>query len=125
MIEINLLPWRAHARAAQVKNKRRLLFLLLILLVGCGLFFYSHKSFFSQPIVPAQKTSQAILPVSFRWKGFLQDEERTWALIILTDGRLVGIRKGEMIDDQWRLISVDDNQLMIENLEHKNFSIKR
>ena len=115
MVDINLLPWRAYARARRQKNKKIGFF------IGSGLLivflFILYNRFYLAPrkiqVVPKIPSIASAPP--FQLTGFLHQENQSWALVLLPNGQVKEVRVGDVIANHWRLISVDENKMVVEN----------
>jgi hypothetical protein len=125
MIEINLLPWREHQRRHQLQNKIILcVFFVVLLLVAAGGYWYWRSCCVSVS-VPAP----VIIPVVEQWQsdlqqirfiGFVHQESRIWALLLLPDGKTVEVQVGSFVMGGARVTAINEKQVVFA-LPHQQF----
>jgi hypothetical protein len=124
MIEINLLPWREHQRLRQLQRKGMLCGLVMtVLLAGAGCFRYWQSRNVSVPAaIPVIDQWQSDLQ-QVRFVGFLHQQKRIWALILLPDGKTVDVQVGSIVMDGGRVTAINEKNVVFGLPNHQVFAL--
>lgn len=130
MREINLLAWREQARV-RLRGRIRVGLAATGFLILCIMIFIYCRHAQSPPIaqhantasIAAEKTAQIDLQLrQLKFAGYLHQDNRSWGLIILPNGKMRDVRVGSVLDiGHARVLSVSDSQIVLQLENHRKF----
>jgi hypothetical protein len=109
MVEINLLPWRELERAN--KTKLKIFCVCLVVIVITVILFTRHKNF-SPPVVE-QDTHTLQLIKKIKFIGFLQQNQRIWAILRLPNGKIQEAQTGTTLMEKINVTSIDSTAIIL------------
>jgi hypothetical protein len=128
MIEINLLPWREHQRRRQLQNKIILCgFFVVLLLAALGCYRYWQPrsvivSVFAPPAIPVVEKWQGDLQ-QIRFIGFVHQQKRIWALLLLPDGKTADVQVGGIVMNKVRVAAINEQHVVFALPNHQFFTV--
>jgi hypothetical protein len=122
MTEINLLPWREQARVRRKKVSVVFFVFAFVAVLLMARFYFREDTPLpvSAPAAVDDKKSERLEAQlkKLKFAGFLQENNRSWGLIMLPDGKTHDVRVGTVLAiGHARVLSItaDDIVLQLEN----------
>jgi hypothetical protein len=120
MLAFNLLPQPLKLQVRREHNKKIIFFcafsVALIILITM---VFHHPT---KKVLPATPVPYVYTP-SFKWVGYLQQGQRFWALLLLTNDKVIVAQQGSVIE-QARIVKLNEHHLVIEK-NHRHYTLQR
>jgi Tfp pilus assembly protein PilP len=132
MIELNLLPWRDHARA----QKRKKYLLLAIGISVCisifiaSYFIFLHKKEMQPPIIPQEKFVRSSPELrqlqQIKFVGFLRQGHQQVALLMSPTRDMMDVQVGDEVGrTKARVLSISEQRVVVVLPDHHRHVISR
>ena len=115
MIDINLLPQKKKQKKRGQKNA----IVLFVLLLSAGFLLASYHVFLlSQPLLvpssPVHSVQRKPFKIPFKFIGYLEDDHRVWAIVLLRNGETRDVQVGSVIAGNVHVVSIDRKKMIVE-----------